>query len=408
MRTQVAVVGAGPAGLLLGRLLSMAEVDTVILEDRSREHVEGRIRGGMLEHPTVQLLEEVGLDGRMRAEGAVHEGFELRFGERRHRMRTAELSGGRETVIYGQQEIVKDAIAARIAEQGPLHFEVSDVRIGGIDTARPVIEYRAGGRAEMLACDFVIGCDGSQGVSRAAIPATAQRTYSATYPFAWLGILAAVPPSNEELIYAVHERGFALHSMRSPQLSRFYLQVGTDESLAAWSDSRIWSELRVRLGGGDDWTLNAGPIIQRSTTAMRSFVCEPMQYGSLFLAGDAAHIVPPTAAKGLNLAAGDARLLAECLGAWYESRDRGLLDRYSEMALKRVWWAQEFSRELTRLFHHEPHDVWAGRLKRAQLERLCDSIPAATAFCEQYVGVPFVCASSARETGPELGRAVTG
>ena len=408
MRTQVAIVGAGPAGLLLGRLLSMSQVDTVILEGRSREYVEGRIRGGMLEHPTVQLLEEVGLDQRMRAEGAVHDGFELRFGERRHRMRTAELSGGRETVIYGQQEIVKDAIAARIAEGRPLHFEASDVCIGLIDTAHPVIEYRRGGRAETLACDFVIGCDGSHGVSRPAIPPAARRTYSATYPFVWLGVLAAVAPSTEELIYAVHERGFALHSLRSPQLSRFYLQVSTDESLAAWSDSRIWSELRVRLGDGDGWTLNEGPIIQRSMTAMRSFVCEPMQYGSLFLAGDAAHIVPPTAAKGLNLAAGDVRLLAECLVAWYEGADRGPLDRYSEMALQRVWWAQEFSRELTGLLHHEPDDVWAGRLKWAQLERLCDSIPAATAFCEQYVGMPFVRARSAQATRPELGGAITG
>ncbi len=396
MRTQVAIVGAGPAGLLLGRMLALAGIETVILEARSRTYVERRIRAGMLEQPTVELLGEIGLDRRMKREGAVHEGFELRFDDRRHRIATAELSGGGVTVMYGQQEIVKDAIAARIAEGRPLYFEVSDVAISRIDTDQPVVEYRHEDATKTLTCDFVVGCDGSHGVSRPTIPAGALRTFSATYPFGWLGILATVPPSSPELIYAAHERGFALHSLRSPTLSRFYLQVGAGESLDAWPDSRIWAELRTRLGDGEELTLAEGPIIQRGITAMRSLVCEPMQYGSLFLAGDAAHIVPPTAAKGLNLAAGDARLLAECLGAWYERHDRSLLDGYSQSALQRVWWAQEFSRKMTWLMHHEPGDVWAGRLRSAQLERLCESVPTATAFCEEYVGLPFTRAPAAQ------------
>ncbi len=390
MRTQVAIIGAGPAGLLLGRMLSLAGIATVILEAHSRQYLEERIRAGLLEHPTVQLLGEIGLDRRMRQAGSVHRGFELRFDGKRRQIDTAELSGGCETVLYAQQEIVKDAIAARLADEEPLYFEVSDVRVEDIDTAAPVVHYRQAGEQRTLECDFVAGCDGFHGVCRPLIPKDAIKTFSADYPFAWLGILATVPPSSTELIYAAHMKGFALHSMRSTELSRFYLQVPVEESLTHWPDERIWEELSARFATDDGWELAEGPIIQRSITAMRSFVCEPMQFGRLFLAGDAAHIVPPTAAKGLNLAAGDARLLADCLIDWYERRIRAALERYSQMALRRVWWAQEFSRAMTWLLHHEPEDVFGGRLKLAQLGRLCASEPAAVAFCEQYVGLPFV------------------
>jgi p-hydroxybenzoate 3-monooxygenase len=389
MRTQVGIVGAGPAGLLLGRLLSLAGIATVIVEARSRQYVEQRVRAGLLEHPTVELLAEIGLDHRLRREGAVHHGFELRFDGRRQRIATAELSGGCVTVVYGQQEIVKDAIAARLAEDLALYFEASEVRVEDAHTDAPAICYRHDGERRRLECDFVVGCDGFHGICRPSIPAGAIRTFAADYPFAWLGILATVAPSTTELIYAAHPQGFALHSMRSPELSRFYLQVAAGESVEQWSDGRIWEELRTRLATSDEWELAEGPIVQRSITSMRSFVCEPMQYGRLFLAGDAAHIVPPTAAKGLNLAAADARLLADCLIDWYEHGSQAMLERYSQMALRRVWWAQEFSRAMTWLLHHEPDDVFGGRLRSAQLERLCASVSATTAFCEQYVGLPF-------------------
>jgi p-hydroxybenzoate 3-monooxygenase len=390
----VAIIGAGPAGLLLGRMLGLAGIDTVVLEARTRRYVEDRIRAGTLEQPTIELLAEVGLDEGMRREGAVHEGFELRFDGRRHRIDTAELTDGRVTVVYGQQELVKDAIAARLADSGTLEFDVSDVALAAIDSQSPAVEYRQGGQQRTVSCDFIAGCDGFHGASRPAIPAATLRTFQASYPFAWLGILAEVAPSTKELIYAAHERGFALHSMRSPSLSRFYLQVDAQESLENWDDQRIWAELRTRLGETQDWRLADGPIINRGITPMRSFVCEPMQYGSLFLAGDAAHIVPPTAAKGLNLAVADARLLAECLIAHYHDRDSGPLERYSQVALERVWWAQEFSREMTWLMHHEPGDTWAGQLRSARLARLCGSKTAARSFSEQYVGLPFTRARS--------------
>jgi p-hydroxybenzoate 3-monooxygenase len=393
VRTQVGIVGAGPAGLLLGRMLSLAGIDTVILEARSRPYVEERIRAGTLEHPTVQLLGDLGLDERMRRQGSIHHGFELRFDGRRQRIATAELTGGQVTVMYGQQEIVKDAIAMRVDEDAPLHFEVSGVQVRDADTDRPQIDYVHGGREHTLSCDFVAGCDGFHGVCRRTIPANAINTFAAEYPFAWLGVLATVAPSTAELIYAAHPKGFALHSMRSPSLSRFYLQVSADERLDSWADERIWEELHTRLGTQDDWTLSQGPIVQRGITAMRSFVCEPMQYGRLLLAGDAAHIVPPTAAKGLNLAAGDARLLAECLLGWYEQKSHAMLERYSKVALRRVWWAQEFSRAMTWLLHHEPGDTLGARLRSAQLEHLCASTAAATDFSEQYVGLPFMRAT---------------
>jgi p-hydroxybenzoate 3-monooxygenase len=388
-RTQVGIVGAGPAGLLLGRLLALAGIDAVILEQRSRAYVEQRIRAGMLEHRTVELLRQVGLDERLRREGFVHDGFELCFGGTRYRIPMAELTGGHRAVMYGQQEVVKDAIAARLADGDPLLFEVEDVRLEGIDGERPTIRYRHEGVEHALRCDAVAGCDGFHGVCRQAIPAAALTTHAREYPFAWLGILADVAPSTYELIYASHERGFALHSMRTTELSRFYLQTRPDEQLDAWSDDRIWSELHARLGTDDGWTLHEGPITQKSITAMRSFVTEPMQYGSLYLAGDAAHIVPPTAAKGMNLAVADVCVLADALVTFYERGDRTLLERYSETALRRVWRAQEFSRSMTWLLHHDPADRFDAGLQRAQLENIVSSREAMTAFCQNYVGLPF-------------------
>lgn len=388
-RTQVGIVGAGPAGLLLGRLLQLAGIETVILEARSRRYAEERIRAGMLEHGTVELLGQVGLDERLEREGLVHEGFELRFGGARHRIPMSELTGGCRAVMYGQQEVVKDAIAARVESEAPLLFEVGDVRLEDIDGDAPAIRYTHEGEAHTLRCDVIAGCDGFHGVSRPAIPDGVLTTYAAEYPFAWLGILADVAPSTYELVYAAHETGFALHSMRSPSVSRFYLQVRPGEDLGLWPDERIWSELRTRLSTDDDWTLGEGPITKKGVTAMRSFVAEPMQYGNLFLAGDAAHIVPPTAAKGMNLAVADVCLLADGLVTWYEQGDRSMLDAYSDVALQRVWRAQEFSRSMTSLLHHDPASAMDARLQRAQLEHICGSQAAMTSFCEVYVGLPF-------------------
>ncbi|CND88209.1 2-polyprenyl-6-methoxyphenol hydroxylase-like oxidoreductase [Mycobacterium tuberculosis] len=388
-RTQVAIIGAGPAGLLLGRMLELAGVDAVILEHRTRAYVEGRIRAGMLEHRTARLLDELGLADRMNREAAVHHAFEMRFDRQRHRIPMAELTGGCTAVMYSQQEIVRDAIEARVASGLPLEFDVDDVRLDGLDTAAPTVRYRApDGTERVLACDFVAGCDGFHGVSRTSIPAGVLTSYEHDYPFAWLGVLADVPPSTFELIYACHERGFALHSMRSNEVSRFYLQVPPDEDLAAWPEDRIWSELRTRLGTDDDWTLAEGTVTKKSITAMRSFVVEPMQYGRLFLAGDAAHIVPPTAAKGLNLAAADVRLLADALCTWYESGDGAALDRYSDEALRGVWRAQQFSRSMTSLLHHNPGSPMEWRLQHAELKHVCTSEAAMKNFCENYVGYP--------------------
>ncbi|GAA1890805.1 4-hydroxybenzoate 3-monooxygenase [Actinomadura bangladeshensis] len=388
-RTQVAIIGAGPAGLLLGRMLELAGVDAVILEHRTRAYVEGRIRAGMLEDRTARLLDELGLADRMNREAAVHHAFEMRFDRQRYRIPMAELTGGCTAVMYSQQEIVRDAIEARVASGLPLEFDVDDVRLDGVDTDTPTVRYRAAdGTEHVLACDFIAGCDGFHGVSRTSIPAGVLTSYEHDYPFAWLGVLADVPPSTFELIYACHERGFALHSMRSSEVSRFYLQVPPDEDLAAWPEDRIWSELRTRLGTDDGWTLAEGTVTKKSITAMRSFVVEPMQYGRLFLAGDAAHIVPPTAAKGLNLAAADVRLLADALCTWYESGDDAALDRYSGDALRGVWRAQQFSRSMTSLLHHDPSSPMEWRLQHAELKHVCTSESAMKNFCENYVGYP--------------------
>jgi p-hydroxybenzoate 3-monooxygenase len=383
VRTQVGIVGAGPAGLVLAQLLHLRGIDSVVLESRSREYVESRIRAGVLEQGTVDLLVEMGVGQRLRREGLVHEGIELQFGGERHRIHLTELTGGRSITVYGQQEVVKDLIAARLDTGRPLLFEAEVV---GVDSERAVVRYMHEGEEQTLECDLVAGCDGFHGVCRDSIPNGVLREASREYPFGWLGILAEAPPSNEELIYAYHERGFALHSMRSPHLTRLYLQCRPDEPLDEWPDERIWEELRTRLGL-PGWTLNEGPIVEKGVTGMRSFVVEPMQHGRLYLAGDAAHIVPPTGAKGLNLAVADVRVLADAIA----SGDDAQLERYSETALRRVWRAEHFSWWMTSMLHRlESGDEFDARLQLSQLAYVCSSRAAATSLAENYVGLESV------------------
>lgn len=389
MRTQVGIVGAGPAGLLLAHLLHRAGISSVVLEARSREYVEHRVRAGVLEQGTVDLFRETGLAERLDREALIHHGIELRFDGRGHRIALSDLTGGRAIFIYGQQEVVKDLIAARLQVEGPLHFEVEDVRLSGIEGDEPVIRYRGGGEDHELTCDFVAGCDGFHGVCRPSIPDGVLREYDHEYPFSWLGILAAVPPSTHELIYAYHERGFALHSLRSHEISRLYIQVDPDERIEDWPDDRVWEELRLRLATDDGWTLADGPVLEKGIAAMRSFVVEPMRHGRLYLAGDAAHIVPATGAKGLNLAIHDVCVLAEGLAAWYRTGATDFLDNYSERCLRRVWRVQEFSSFMSSMLHRFPDDDgFVGRLQRAQLEYVCSSEAAARSLAENYVGLP--------------------
>jgi p-hydroxybenzoate 3-monooxygenase len=390
VETQVGIVGAGPAGLLLSHLLHRAGIASVVLEDRSREYVEHRVRAGVLEQPTVDLLVATGLGERLQREGLVHHGIELLFDGTRHRIPLTELSGGSSITIYGQQEVVKDLIAARVRDGGDIRFDVDDVRLDEFDSRRPAIRFRHEGRDEELRCDFVAGCDGFHGVTRGAIPPGAITTYERDYHFAWLGILAEAPPASGELIYSAHQNGFALHSMRSPSVTRLYLQVAPDESLAAWPDERIWSELRTRLADNAGLELHEGPIVDRSIAEMRGFVMEPMQYRNLFLAGDAAHIVPATGAKGLNLAVSDVNALSEGLVAFYTTGRRDDLDGYSARCLRRVWRVQEFSWYMSSLLHRLPGDDGFGRrLQRAELAWLVTNEGAARSLAENYVGLPF-------------------
>ncbi len=384
--TQVAIVGAGPAGLTLGHLLHLAGIDSVILEARSRDYVEARVRAGVLEHGVAELLDDAAVGERMRREGLVHTGVAIQSSGERHRIDFDELIG-RSIVVYGQTEVVKDLVAARLATERPLHFEAAEVSLHDLDGDRPRVRYRHEGSEHELACDVVAGCDGFHGISRPSIPAGVMREFSREYRFAWLGILAAVAPSHDELIYAHNVEGFALLSMRSPELSRLYLQCDPDEDLAEWPDDRIWSELQARLGTRG-WTLHEGPILEKGVTPMRSFVVEPMQWGRLFLAGDAAHIVPPTGAKGLNLAIRDVRVLAEALVAWYRDGDRSALDAYSDTCLRRVWRAEHFSWWMTTMLHRSPGgDEFTLRLQQSQLRYLRTSRAAATSLAENYVGI---------------------
>jgi p-hydroxybenzoate 3-monooxygenase len=391
MDTQVGIVGAGPAGLLLAQLLGLQGIESVVLEARDREYVEARVRAGVLEQGTVDLLSAAGVGDRLQREGLVHHGLELRFDGKGHRIDLSELTGGRAITVYGQQEVVKDLIAARMDAGGELLFEVDDVTLHDLEGERPTVRFRHEGSERELRCAVVAGCDGFHGVCREAIPAGTLSVYEREYPFAWLGILAEVAPSSEELIYCYHDRGFALHSMRSPRLTRLYLQCAPDDDVAEWPDERVWDELRTRLATDDPWTLAEGPIAEKGITPMRSFVVEPLRYGRLFLAGDAAHIVPPTGAKGLNLAVADVRVLSEALGAWFGSGDAAGLDAYSDTCLRRVWRVQHFSWWMTSMLHRFPgDDPFDGRLQRSQLRYVCSSRAAATTLAENYVGLELV------------------
>jgi p-hydroxybenzoate 3-monooxygenase len=375
---------------MLAHLLARSGVESVVLESKARDYVEKRVRAGVLEQGTVDLMVSTGIGQRLQREGMVHHGIELRFEGRGHRIPLTELSGGRSITVYGQQEVVKDLIAERVAAGLPLLFEAEAERIDDLDGSRPRIQFRQNSASHTLECDVVAGCDGYWGVARQAIPGGAVTTYERDYPFAWLGILAQTPPSSEELIYAYHdERGFALHSMRSPEISRLYLQCRPDETLENWPDARIWSELRTRLATESGFTLEDGPILEKGVTAMRSFVVEPMQYGRLYLVGDAAHIVPPTGAKGMNLAIADARILADALAAWYGAGDAERLQQYSADCLRRVWRAEHFSWWMTSMLHRFP-DAEGGfeqRLQLSQLRYVTSSRAAATSLAENYVGL---------------------
>ena len=387
MRTQVGIVGAGPAGLTLARLLEVAGIESVVLEGRSRDYVEHRIRAGVLEQGTVDLLREAGVGDRMEREGIVHHGINLQFDGERHHVPLSELAGGRTIVIYGQTEVVKDLVAARIESGLPLMFEVDGVTVDDLDTARPRIRFTHAAAARELECDVIAGCDGFHGVCRPSIPAKVLTTFVREYPFAWLGILAEVAPSIDELVYAHHERGFALLSLRSPELSRYYVQCRPDEDLAEWPDTRIWDELQRRTAVAG-WTLEEGPVLEKGVTGMRSFVVEPMQHGRLFLAGDAAHIVPPTGAKGLNLAIADVRVLAEAIVDRYESGGSTGLDSYSSTCLRRVWRAEHFSWWMTSMLHTvEGHDPFDLRLQLSLLRYVTGSRAAAASLAENYVGL---------------------
>ena len=390
-RTQVGIIGAGPAGLVLSHLLAKQGIESVVLENRSREYIEHRVRAGLLENRTVELLKRHGLGDRMIEEGMPHRGTEFRVHGRRHRIPYSDLYGGREMLVYPQQELVADLVRLRLDGGAPIVFEVDDVRLHGIDSANPCIEYVVNGERETIACDFIAGCDGYHGVSRPSIPRGALTLYDDRMPFGWPGILADVAPSTDEIIYSLHERGFAGHMLRTSTVSRFYVECDPDDDIANWPDDRVWYELRTRLATEDGWTLKEGPILEKAITEMRSFVCEPMQYGSLFLAGDAAHIVPPTGAKGMNLAINDSRILAGALEDWYRDGERTTLDGYSEECLRRVWRVQEFSTWMSWMLHRVPDDIpdrdYRLRLQQAQLHYVCTSQAGGASFAENYVGI---------------------
>ena len=389
LRTRIGIVGAGPAGLMLSLLLHLAGIESVVLEARSRNYVEERVRAGLLEQGTVDLLIETGVGERLKREALTHHGIELRFSGRRHRIDLSALTGGSAVTIYAQQEVIKDLIAARLAAGGQIIFEAEDLTVHDFDGSTPTIRFRKDGMPTQLTCDFIAGCDGFHGVCRPSIPADALTVYDRIYPFAWLGILAEARPSSEELIYAYHERGFALHSMRSPALTRLYLQCAPDAQLDNWPERKIWDELELRFATVDGWKLNQGPIVQKGITPMRSFVVEPMQVGSLFLAGDAAHIVPPTGAKGLNLAVADVRVLARALTDYYATGRREALARYSETCLRRVWKVQRFSWWMTSMLHRfSDENAFDHRRQLAELDYVTSSRAASQSLAENYVGLP--------------------
>jgi p-hydroxybenzoate 3-monooxygenase len=388
LRTQVGIVGAGPAGLVLSHLLYLEGIESVVLEIRSRQYVEERVRAGVLEQGTVDLLIDMGVGARMKKEGLIHYGIELRFQGRGHRIDFRELTGGKGITIYAQAEVLKDLNDARIAAGGQVLFEIEDVSVHDFDTPKPKIHYRKDGDDCELVCDFIAGCDGFHGICRPSISGGVLTEYEREYPFGWLGILAEVPPSSDELVYCYHDHGFSLLSMRSPQIGRLYLQCKPDEDIARWSDERIWQELQLRLAS-EGWKLTEGPVLQKGITGMRSFVVEPMQYGRLFLAGDSAHIVPPTGAKGLNLAVADVQVLARALTHFYKTGSQDLLNRYSQTCLRRVWKVQRFSWWMTSMLHRFPDgNLFDQRRQLAELDYVTSSRAATSSLAENYVGLP--------------------
>ena len=389
MRTQVGIVGGGPAGLILSHLLHLRGIESVIVEFRSRERLESEVRAGGLEQGTVDLLRETGVSERMDRQGAVHEGIELRFNRQGHRIPLSDLAGGR-IMLYGQHEVVKDLINARLDADGQILFEAEAVSLHDLESQKPTIRYRKDGEDHELRCDFVAGCDGYHGVCRPSIPEGARTEYERKYPFGWFGILAEAPRSSEELIYTLHERGFALISTRSPEIQRMYFQCDPEDDAENWSDEQIWEELQTRTETHDGWALNEGPIVEKGIVGMRSFIVEPMQYGRLYLAGDAAHIVTPTGAKGMNLAVRDVRTLVEALQAWYEKGQADLLENYTNTCLRRAWKAQRFSWWMTSMLHRFPDDEgFQHNLQLAELEYVTSSRAAATSLAENYVGAAF-------------------
>ena len=386
--TQVGVIGAGPAGLMLSHLLYQHGIASIVLEAKPRTYCEDRVRAGVLEHTSVEMLRNAGVAQRLEQEGLRHEGIELGLHGRLHRIPFVELAG-KTVTVYGQQEVVKDLISRRLCDGGDLRFECGEVSLHGIDGSRPSIRVENQGNVDTIFCDYIAGCDGFHGVSRSSFPQGALTIYDRTYPFAWLGILAEAPPSREELVYMHHERGFALYSMRSPRVTRLYLQCKPDEDITEWSDDRVWSELHTRLGCMDGWRPKEGRILQKGVTGMRSFVVEPLQFGHLFLAGDAAHIVPPTGAKGMNLALADVHYLAEALWARYRENDGRKLDAYSATCLRRIWKAQRFSWWMTSLLHlFDDASPFDRKRQVAELEYVMSSCAAATSLAENYVGLP--------------------
>jgi len=389
MRTQVGIVGAGPAGLMLSHLLHQNGIHSIVIEARDRDYIESRVRAGVLEQTTVDLMTGAGLGERVKREGLLHHGIWLNFGGRRRHIPMTELTGGRSITVYAQHEVIKDLVQARLDAGGQILFDVADTSIHRFDSASPFIRFRKDGQPCEIACDFIAGCDGFHGICRPSVPEGVLTVYDRQYPFAWLGILAEAPPSSEELVYSYHERGFALFSMRSPQITRLYLQCDPEEDLAQWSDERIWQELLLRHGSSDDWAPIEGPVLQKGITGMRSFVVEPMQCGRLFLAGDAAHIVPPTGAKGLNLAVADVAILARAITEFYQYGRRDLLDRYSATCLRRVWKVQRFSWWMTAMLHRFGADnPFDQRRQLAELDYVTSSTAAMTSLAENYVGLP--------------------
>ncbi|MGH6790404.1 MAG: 4-hydroxybenzoate 3-monooxygenase [Pseudolabrys sp.] len=386
MRTQIGIIGAGPAGLMLAQLLHLAGIESVIIESRSRAYCENRIRAGLIEQWAHDMLIDVGVGARMQREGLYHRGIKLNFGGSLHPIDFAELVG-KGVIIYGQQEIVKDMIEARLAARQPILFEVEETSVHNIDGKKPKIRFRHDGKRQEIDCDFIGGCDGFHGICRPSIPDGVLTTYDRDYPFGWLGILSESPPPDDELIYSYDDRGFALYTMRSPTLARLYFQCAPDEDIGKWPDDRIWKELHARLGGARK--LKEGKIVQKGVTPMRSFVVEPMQYGRLYLAGDSAHIVPPTGAKGMNLAFADVRILARAISEFYRSGDGAQLDNYSRKVLPRVWKAQRFSWWMTQILHHFPHEnAFDRRRQLAELDYLAGSQAAMTTLAENYAGLP--------------------